>query len=109
MQSAGKFGSESGAEKENGLADSSAAELGAFVDESDGELFAPSLSEGPSDGDETVTVGVIFNNGENLSFGRERTAYRAEVMAQGRKGNLAPGADVTGNFHRIRIKGRKEG
>ena len=109
MQSAGEFGSESGAEKENGLADFSAAELGALGDESDGELFASSLGEGPSDRDETVTVGVIFNDGENLGFGRQRTAYRAEVMAQGRKGNLAPGADVTGNFHRMRIRGGKEG
>jgi len=109
LQSAGEFGSESGAEKENGLADSSAAELGALGDESDGELFASSLGEGPSDGDETVTVGVIFNDGENLGFGREKTAYRAEVVAEGRKGNLAPGADVAGDFHRMRIRGGKEG
>ena len=109
LQSAGEFGSESGAEKENGLADSSAAELGALGDESDGELFASSLGEGPSDGDETVTVGVIFNDGENLGFGREKTAYRAEVVAEGRKRNLAPGADVAGNFHRMRIRGGKEG
>jgi len=109
LQSAGEFGSESGAEKENGLADSSAAELGALGDESDGELLASSLGEGPSDGDETVTVGVIFNDGENLGFGRERTTYRAEVVAEGWKRNLAPGADVAGNFHRMRIKGGKEG
>jgi len=109
LQSAGEFGSESGAEKENGLADSSAAELGALRDESDGELFATSLGKGPSDGDETVAIGIIFNNGENLGFGRERTAYRAEVVAEGRKGDLAPGADVTRNFHRIRIRGGKEG
>jgi hypothetical protein len=30
-------------------------------------------------------------------------------VAEGRKGNLAPGADVTGNFHRMRIRGGKEG
>jgi hypothetical protein len=109
LEGAGEFGSESGAEKKNGLADSSAAELGALGCKSDGELFASNLGEGPSDGDETVTVGVIFNDGENLGFGRERTAYRAEVVAEGRKGNLAPGADVAGNFHRMRIKGGKEG
>ena len=109
LQSTGEFGCESGAEKENGLADSSAAELGALGDESDGELFASSFGEGTSDGDETVTVGVIFNDGENLGFGRERTAYRAEVVAEGRKRNLAPGADVTGNFHRMRIRGGREG
>ena len=109
LQSAGEFRSESGAEKENGLADSSAAELGALRNKSDGELFASSLGEGLSDRDETVTVGVIFNDGEYLGFGRERTAYRAEVVAEGRKGNLAPGADVAGNFHRMRIKGGKEG
>jgi hypothetical protein len=109
LQSAGEFGSESGAEKENGLADSSATELGALGDESDGELLASSLGEGPSDGDETVTVGVIFNDGENLGFGRERTTYRAEVVAEGWKRNLAPGANVTGNFHRMRIRGGKEG
>ena len=63
LQSAGEFGSESGAEKENGLADSSATELGALGDKGDAELFASSLSKGTSDGDETVTVGVIFNNG----------------------------------------------
>lgn len=109
LEGAGEFGSESGAEKKNGLADSSAAELGALGCKSDGELFASNLGEGPSDGDETVTVGVIFNDGENLGFGREKTAYRAEVVAEGRKGNLAPGADVAGNFHRMRIKGGKEG
>ncbi len=63
LQSAGEFGSESGAEKENGLADSSATELSALGDKGDAELFASSLSKGTSDGDETVTVGVIFNNG----------------------------------------------
>ena len=109
LQSAGEFGSESGAEKENGLADSSATELGALGDKGDAELFASSLGEGTSDGDETVTVGVIFNDGENLGFRRERMAYRAEVVAEGRKGNLAPGADVAGNFHRMRIRGGKEG
>jgi len=109
LQSAGEFGCESRAEKENGLADSSAAELGALGDESDGELFASSLGEGPSDGDKTVTIGVIFNDGENLGFGRERTTYRAEVVAEGRKRNFAPGANVTGNFHRMRIRGGKEG
>ncbi len=109
LEGAGEFGSESGAEKKNGLADSSAAELGALGCKSDGELFASNLGEGPSDGDETVTVGVIFNDGENLGFGRERTAYRAEVVAEGRKGNLAPGADVAGNFHKMRIRGGKEG
>jgi hypothetical protein len=109
LQSAGEFGSKSGAEKENGLADSSTAELGALGDKGDGELFASSLGEGLSDGDETVTVGVIFNDGENLGFGRERTAYRAEVVAEGRKRNLAPGADVTGNLHRMRIRGGREG
>ena len=63
LQSAGEFGSESGAEKKNGLADSSATELSALGDKGDAELFASSLSKGTSDGDETVTVGVIFNNG----------------------------------------------
>jgi len=91
------------------LADSSATELSALKDKGDAELFASSLSKGPSDGDETVTVGVIFNDGENLGFGRERTTYRAEVVAEGRKRNLAPGANVTGNFHRMRIRGGKEG
>jgi hypothetical protein len=108
LQSAGEFGCESRAEKEDGLADSSASELGALGDKGDAELFASSLSKGTSDGDETVTVGVIFNDGENLGFGRERTAYRAEVVAEGRKRNLAPGADVAGNFHRMRIKGGEE-
>jgi len=91
------------------LADSSASELGALGDKGDAELFASSLSKGTSDGDETVTVGVIFNDGENLGFGRERTTYRAEVVAEGRKRNFAPGANVTGNFHRMRIRGGKEG
>ena len=109
LQSAGELGCESRAEKEDGLADSSTAELGALGDESDGELFASSLGEGPSDGDKTVTIGVIFNDGENLGFGRERTTYGAEVVAEGRKRNFAPGASVTGNFHRMRIKGGKEG
>jgi hypothetical protein len=109
LEGAGEFGGEGRAEKENGLADSCATELDAFGRKGDAELFASCLGEGPSDGDKTVTVGVIFNDGENLGFGRERTTYRAEVVAQGRKGNLAPGADVTRNFHRMRIRGGRRG
>ena len=109
LEGAGEFGGEGGAEKENGLADSCVTELDAFGGKGDAELFASCLGEVAGDGDEAVAVGVIFHNGENLGFGRERTAYRAEVVAEGRKGNLAPGADVAGNFHRMRIKGGKEG
>ena len=109
LEGAGEFGGEGRAEKENGLADSCATELDAFGRKGDAELFASCLGEVAGDGDEAVAVGVIFNDGENLGFGRERTAYRAEVVAEGRKGNLAPGADVAGNFHRMRIKGGKEG
>ena len=109
LQSAREFWSKSGAEKKNGLADSSAAELGALGDKGDGKLLTSSLGEGTSNGDETVAIGVIFNYGENLGFGRKRTAYRAEVVAEGRKGNLAPGANIAGNFHWMRIKGGKEG
>ena len=109
LQSAGKFGSESGSEKENGLADSCGTELDAFGRKGDAELFASCLGEVAGDGDEAVAVGVIFDNGENLGFGRERTAYSAEIMAESRKGDLAPGADVARNLHGIRLRGRKDG
>ena len=109
LQSAGKFGSESGSEKENGLADSCGTELDAFGRKGDAELFASCLGEVAGDGDEAVAVGVIFDNGENLGFGRERTAYGAEITAESRKGDLAPSADVARNLHGIRLRGRKEG
>ena len=109
LEGAGEFGGEGRAKKENGWADSCVTELDAFGRKGDAELFASCLGEVAGDGDEAVAVGVIFDNGENLGFGRERTAYGAEIMAESRKGDLAPGADVARNLHGIRLRGRKDG
>lgn len=109
LEGAGEFGGEGGAEKKNGLADSCITELDAFGGKGDAELFASCLGEVAGDGDEPVAVGVIFDNGENLGFRRERTAYGAEIMAESREGDFAPGADVARNLHGIRLRGRKDG
>jgi hypothetical protein len=94
-----KFRGQGGAQKENRFPDTGLAEFGSFGGESDAELLTTGTGEGLGDGNQPVSVSVIFHDGKNPGPSGSGSAQGAKVGAQGRKGNGAPGTD--GGGHRV--------
>ena len=66
----GKFKRKSGAKKQNGLTDAGLAQLGAFGCAGDAKLLTPFSGEGTGDRNEAVSVGIVFDYGEDFALFR---------------------------------------
>ena len=78
----GKFKWKSGAEKEDGLTDAGLAQLNTFGCAGDAKLLASRSGEGAGDGNKTVSIGIVFDHGEQAAFFRQSATEDTEIVAK---------------------------
>jgi len=93
----GKFRGKGGAKQKNRFPDAGLAQFRPLRGEGDAEFLATGPGKGTGHRDQAVSVGVVLDDGENADAAGSGGAENAQVGAQGRKGNRAPGAERGGH------------
>ena len=76
--------------------------FGAFGGKSHAELLTARADQGPGDGNQAVSVGIILHHRQDPGAFGDRAPQGSEIRPQGGKGDGAPSAELGGHLGTIK-------